>query len=41
MMEYLDHQLSEDEDVHDIFDAGVTLPGEENEKCHDRLAKRI
>ena len=40
-MEYLDHQLSEDEDVHDIFDAGVTLPGEENEKCHDRLAKRI
>ena len=39
-MEYLDQQLSEDEDVHDIFDAGVTLPGEENEKCHDRLAKR-
>jgi N-acetylglutamate synthase-like GNAT family acetyltransferase len=40
MMEYLDQQLSEDQNTHDIFDAGVTLPGEEDEKCHDRLAKR-
>ncbi|KAL3816295.1 hypothetical protein ACHAXA_008103 [Cyclostephanos tholiformis] len=40
MMEYLDQQLSEEKNVHDIFDAGVTLPGEENEKCHDKLAKR-
>ncbi len=39
-MEFLDQQLREDQNVHDIFDAGVTLPGEENEKCHDKLAKR-
>ncbi|KAL7534706.1 hypothetical protein ACHAXR_009659 [Thalassiosira sp. AJA248-18] len=43
MMEYLDQQLSEaggDQNADDIFDAGVTLPGEENEQCHDRLAPR-
>jgi len=42
MMEYLDQQLREVEqqDVHDIFDAGVTLPGEEHEQCHDRLGPR-
>mmetsp|Transcript_4966 Transcript_4966/g.7824 ORF Transcript_4966/g.7824 Transcript_4966/m.7824 type:complete len:512 (+) Transcript_4966:107-1642(+) len=42
MMEYLDQQLSEveEQEVHDIFDAGVTLPGEEHEQCHDRLGPR-
>ncbi|KAL7438553.1 hypothetical protein ACHAXH_006258 [Discostella pseudostelligera] len=42
MTEYLDQQLREveQEDVADIFDAGVTLPGEENEKDHDRLGPR-
>lgn len=39
MTEYLDQMLSEDKDAIDIFDAGVTLPGEENEKFNDRLAK--
>eukprot|EP00571_Detonula_confervacea_P002638 CAMPEP_0172322468 /NCGR_PEP_ID=MMETSP1058-20130122/45949_1 /TAXON_ID=83371 /ORGANISM="Detonula confervacea, Strain CCMP 353" /LENGTH=503 /DNA_ID=CAMNT_0013038215 /DNA_START=52 /DNA_END=1563 /DNA_ORIENTATION=- len=39
MMEYLDQQLSEVEE-HDIFDAGVTLPGEEHEQSHDRLGPR-
>mmetsp|Transcript_6923 Transcript_6923/g.12525 ORF Transcript_6923/g.12525 Transcript_6923/m.12525 type:complete len:322 (+) Transcript_6923:718-1683(+) len=43
MMEYLDQQLreaSEQDDVDDIFDAGVTLPGEENEQCHDKFGPR-
>jgi len=43
MMEYLDQQLreaSEQDDVRDIFDAGVTLPGEEDERCHDKFAPR-
>lgn len=42
MMEYLDKQLLEvdEQEVHDIFDAGVTLPGEEHEQCHDRLGRR-
>ena len=42
MMEYLDQQLIEveEQEVHDIFDAGVTLPGEEHEQCHDRLGPR-
>ena len=41
-MEYLDQQLmeAEEQEVHDIFDAGVTLPGEENEQCHDRFGPR-
>jgi len=42
MMEYLDQQLSEveEQEVHDIFDAGVTLPGEENEQSHDHFEPR-
>ena len=42
MMEFLDEQLMEAErgEVEDIFDAGVTLPGEENDKCHDRFQPR-
>lgn len=43
MTEYLDQQLREveqEENITDIFDAGVTLPGEENEKDHDRLGPR-
>lgn len=42
MTEYLDQQLREveQEDITDIFDAGVTLPGEENEKDHDKLGPR-
>lgn len=42
MQEYLDQQLREveEQEVHDIFDAGVTLPGEEDEKCHDRHQPR-
>lgn len=39
MTEYLDQMLIEDTNAIDIFDAGVTLPGEENEKSNDRLAK--
>jgi len=41
-MEYLDQQLSEveEQEVHDIFDAGVTLPGEENEQSHDHFEPR-
>ena len=39
MMEYLDQQLAE-ASAHDIYDAGVTLPGEEHEQCHDRLQPR-
>ena len=42
MMEFLDEQLMEAEtsEVNDIFDAGVTLPGEENDKCHDPFQPR-
>jgi hypothetical protein len=42
MLEFLDEQLMEAEqsEVDDIFDAGVTLPGEENDKCHDRFQPR-
>eukprot|EP00581_Thalassiosira_minuscula_P007347 CAMPEP_0183703546 /NCGR_PEP_ID=MMETSP0737-20130205/1248_1 /TAXON_ID=385413 /ORGANISM="Thalassiosira miniscula, Strain CCMP1093" /LENGTH=510 /DNA_ID=CAMNT_0025930317 /DNA_START=65 /DNA_END=1597 /DNA_ORIENTATION=- len=42
MMEYLDQQLIEaaEQEVHDIYDAGVTLPGEEHEQCHDRFGPR-
>mmetsp|Transcript_28324 Transcript_28324/g.56995 ORF Transcript_28324/g.56995 Transcript_28324/m.56995 type:complete len:487 (+) Transcript_28324:70-1530(+) len=42
MMEFLDEQLMEAErsEVEDIFDAGVTLPGEENDKCHNRFEPR-
>lgn len=38
MQEYLDQQLAEAS--HDIYDAGVTLPGEEHEQCHDRMQPR-
>ena len=38
LMEYLDQQL--EEQVDDIYDAGVTNPGEEHEKCADKLAIR-
>ena len=42
MMEFLDEQLMEAErnQVDDIFDAGVTLPGEEGDKCHDLFQPR-
>jgi GNAT superfamily N-acetyltransferase len=42
MTEYLDQQLREveHEDITDIFDAGVTLPGEEDDKDHDKLGPR-
>ena len=42
MMEFLDEQLMEAErnEADDIFDAGVTLPGEEDDKCHDRFQPR-
>ena len=42
MLEFLDEQLMEAEnnEVDDIFDAGVTLPGEEDDKCHDPFQPR-
>ena len=42
LVEFLDEELfrAEEENAHDVFDAGVTLPEEENEKDHDRFALR-
>lgn len=42
LVEFLDEQLytAEEENAHDVFDAGVTLPEEENEIDHDRLGVR-
>ena len=42
LLEYLDEQLrSRGDDVHqDVFDAGVSVPGEEDEDEHDKLAHR-
>jgi hypothetical protein len=41
-VEFLDEQLyrAEEENAHDVFDAGVTLPEEENEADHDRFSIR-
>jgi len=45
LCEYLDEQLksrkSDDNDHHDIFDAGVSIAGEENEDEHDKCARRL
>lgn len=42
LIEFLDEQLhkAEEENAHDVFDAGVTLPEEEHEVDHDRLGVR-
>eukprot|EP00804_Cyclotella_cryptica_P020814 CCRYP_019244-RE/>CCRYP_019244-RE protein AED:0.26 eAED:0.26 QI:60/1/1/1/1/1/3/67/299 len=42
LVEFLDEQLyrAEEENAHDVFDAGVTLPEEESELDHDRLGVR-
>lgn len=42
MMEWLDQQLieAEEQEVHDVYDAGVTLPGEEHEQCHNKFERR-
>ena len=42
LVEFLDEQLyrAEEENEHDVFDAGGTLPEEENEADHDRFAVR-
>ena len=42
LVEFLDEQLynAEEENANDVFDAGVTLPEEENEADHDRFGIR-
>ena len=42
MMEWLDQQLieAEEQEVNDVYDGGVTLPGEEHEQCHNKMERR-
>jgi len=45
LCEYLDNELVSNDDPevdqHDVFDAGVTIEGEEHEDEHDKLSPRL